>query len=74
MKLAAKFPTKGDKSTRIRGLSASGSSNLVMDIARTEGLTYIDPDTLKAAANTDAWKKSYRLSVEATKSGALRSG
>ncbi|NQX46564.1 extracellular solute-binding protein [Paenibacillus tritici] len=71
LKLAKKFPAKGDKSTRIWGLSASGSSNLVMDIARTEGLTYIDPDTLKATANTAAWKNAYRLSVEATESGVL---
>ena len=71
LKLAKKFPTKGDKNTRIWGLSSLGSSNLVMDIARTEGLTYMDPNTLKASANTTAWKNAYRLSVEATKSGVL---
>ncbi|CAH1220692.1 hypothetical protein PAECIP111892_04898 [Paenibacillus auburnensis] len=71
LNLAKKFPAKGDKKTRIWGLSSFGSSNLVMDIARTEGLTYIDPTTLKATANTTAWKNAYRLSVEATKSGVL---
>ncbi|AIQ71744.1 ABC transporter substrate-binding protein [Paenibacillus graminis] len=69
--LAKKFPTKGDKNTRIWGLSSFGSSNLVMDIARTEGLTYMDPKTLEASADTAAWKNAYRLSVEATKSGVL---
>lgn len=71
LNLAKKFPTKGDKDSRIWGLSASGSSNLVMDIARTEGLTYVDPNTLKATANTTDWKNAYRLSSEATKSGVL---
>ncbi|KAA8753953.1 ABC transporter substrate-binding protein [Paenibacillus sp. UASWS1643] len=71
LNLAKKFPTKGDKNSRIWGLSSFGSSNLVMDIARTEGLTYLDPNTLKATANTTAWKNAYRLSSEATKSGVL---
>ncbi len=71
LNLAKKFPTKGDKNTRIWGLSSSGSSNLVMDIAKTEGLTYMDPNTLKATANTAAWKNAYRISSEATKSGVL---
>ncbi|MEC0124511.1 ABC transporter substrate-binding protein [Paenibacillus pabuli] len=71
LNLAKKFPTKGDKNSRIWGLSSFGSSNLVMDIARTEGLTYMDPNTLKATANTTAWKNVYRLASEATKSGVL---
>lgn len=71
LKLASKFPTTGDKNSRIWGLSSSGSSNLVMDIARTEGLTFMDPNSLKATANTAAWKNAYRLSAEATKSGVL---
>ncbi|MBY0115912.1 extracellular solute-binding protein [Paenibacillus sp. FSL L8-0435] len=71
LNLAKKFPTKGDKNSRIWGLSSTGSSNLVMEIARTEGLTYMDPNTLKATANTAAWKNAYRLSSEATKSGVL---
>ncbi|MEO2204875.1 extracellular solute-binding protein [Paenibacillus pabuli] len=71
LNLAKKFPTKGDKNSRIWGLSSFGSSNLVMDIARTEGLTYMDPSTLKVTANTTAWKNAYRLSSEATKSGVL---
>ncbi len=71
LKLASEFPTTGDKNTRIWGLSAFGSSNLVMDIARTEGLTYMDPGTLEVTANTTAWKNAYHLSVEATKSGVI---
>ncbi|MDQ0173579.1 ABC transporter substrate-binding protein [Paenibacillus tundrae] len=74
LNLAQKFPTKGDKNSRIWGLSSFGSSNLVMDIARTEGLTYMDPGTLKATANTTAWKNAYRLASETTKSGALDEG
>lgn len=74
LKLASKFPTTGDKNSRIWGLSSFGSSNLVMNIARTEGLTYIDPHTLKTTANTTAWKNAYRLSIEATKSGVLDEG
>lgn len=71
LNLAQKFPTKGDKNSRIWGLSSFGSSNLVMDIARTEGLTYMNPNTLKASANTAAWKNAYHLASEATKSGVL---
>lgn len=71
LNLAKKFPTEGDKNTRIWGLSSFGSSNLVMDIARTEGLAYIDPSTLKATANTTGWKNAYRSSIEATKAGVL---
>lgn len=71
LKLASKFPTKGDKNTRIWGLSSTGSGNMVREIARTEGLMPMDPITLKATANTAAWKNAYRLAVEATKSGVL---
>lgn len=71
LRLAGEFPATGDKNTRIWGLSSFGSGNLVMDIARTEGLAYVDTNTLKATANTTAWKNAYRLSVEATKSGVL---
>lgn len=74
LKLAGQFPTNGDKNSRIWGLSSFGSSNLVMDIARTEGLTYLDPNTLKATANSTAWKNAYRSSIEATKSGVLDEG
>ncbi|WP_172195930.1 ABC transporter substrate-binding protein [Saccharibacillus qingshengii] len=71
LKLAAKFPTQGDKNSRIWGLSAFGSSNLAMDIARTEGLTPVDPETFKVTANTPIWKKIYNMAANATKSGAL---
>ena len=69
--IASKFPTTGDQNNRIWGLHSFGSSNLAMDIARTEGLTYIDPNTLKATVDTADWKNVYRLAVEATKSGVL---
>ncbi|NGZ76545.1 extracellular solute-binding protein [Saccharibacillus alkalitolerans] len=74
LKLARKFPTSGDKDSRIWGLSSFGSSNLAMQIARTEGLAPIDPATLKVTANTPEWKKAYNISIEATKAGVLDEG
>lgn len=71
LKLARKFPTAGDKDSRIWGLSSFGSANLAMQIARTEGLSPIDPETLKVTSNTPAWKKAYDISIGATKSGVL---
>lgn len=65
--LASKFPTTGDKDSRIWGLGYGrgyGYGNFAMLVARTEGLTSIDPDTLKATANTPGWKKAYSLSIK----------
>ncbi|MGF7048167.1 multiple sugar transport system substrate-binding protein [Paenibacillus sp. DS2015] len=70
-KLASKFPTKGDKDSRIWGLSSNIDP---MEISRTEGLIGIDPNTLKATANTTAWKKAYQLSIEANNSGVIPQG
>lgn len=73
LKLAAKFPTKGSKDTRVWGLDYPLDKYvyLLNNIADSEGLTRYDPDNLKAAMNTAPWKKTFAMAVSAIKSGTI---
>lgn len=72
--LARRFPTDGDEKTRIYGFGNDYGmtiDNLAMQIASTQGLRYINTDTMKITLNTDSWKQVYQLAKEAVDSGTI---
>ncbi|MEK4512978.1 MULTISPECIES: ABC transporter substrate-binding protein [Paenibacillus] len=74
MDTARRFPTDGDEKTRVYGYGMEWSmsvSNMADSIASTEGLRYINPDTMKITLNTDSWKKVYQLAIDALDSSAI---
>lgn len=73
LKLSAKFPTKGNKDTRIWGLHypLDNYTYLINDIATSEGLTRYNPDTLKVTMNTAAWKRVFSMAITAIKSNTI---
>jgi len=73
LNLAAKFPTKGNKDTRIWGLQypLDNYTYLINDIAASEGLTRYNPNTLKVTINTAPWKKVYSMAITAIKSNTI---
>ncbi|MBA9086806.1 multiple sugar transport system substrate-binding protein [Fontibacillus solani] len=72
---ARRFPTDGDEKTRIYGYGNQyggvTANNLADQIARTQGLQSINPDTMKITLNTDSWKQAYKLALDAIESKAL---
>lgn len=72
--LARRFPTDGDADSRVYGFGAQyrmDLSNLASMISSTEGLNYINPDTMKVTINTDAWKRAFKLAFDALESGGV---
>lgn len=72
--LARRFPTEGDEKTRIYGYGTNYSttfSQLAQQIASSEGLNAVNPDTLKVTLNTDSWKKAYKMALDAISAGAV---
>lgn len=72
--LAKRFPTDGDEDTRVFGYANEYTmtvNQLVTSIADTQGLKYVNADTLKVTANTESWKKAYQLALDTMKSDAV---
>ena len=74
--LARRFPTDGDDKSRVYGYGfpySLGASALGQAIGRTEGLTDVNPDTLKVTINTDSWKKAFQTAIDAINSKTVYS-
>ncbi|MEF2968173.1 extracellular solute-binding protein [Paenibacillus sp. M1] len=75
LELARRFPTDGDDKTRIYGFGerygGMSFSSLAQRIASAEGLSAVNPDTLKVTLNTDSWKKAYKTALDAVESKAV---
>lgn len=72
--LARRFPTDGDADSRVYGYGAQygmNFSSLASMISSTEGLSQVNPDTMKVTMNTDAWKRAYKLAFDALESGSV---
>lgn len=72
--LARRFPTDGDEKTRIYGFGNDYGmtiDSLALKIASTQGLKYINTDTMKITLNTDSWKQTYQLAKEAIDAGVI---
>ncbi|MGG1936718.1 ABC transporter substrate-binding protein [Paenibacillus macerans] len=71
---ARRFPTDGDEKSRVYGFGSDyGMSleNLASSISSTQGLNYINPDTMKLTLNTDSWKQVYKMAMDALDSKAV---
>ncbi|WP_068779060.1 ABC transporter substrate-binding protein [Paenibacillus sp. GM2] len=72
--LARRFPTDGDKKTRVYGYGDNYPvqlETLVSNISSSEGLVDVNPDTMKVTLDTDSWKRVYQLAIDADKSGVV---
>ena len=72
--LAKRFPTDGDKDSRIYGLSMdtySNVSNLIQLIGSSQDLRILSADGSAFNIDTDSWRNVFRSTIEAAKSGAL---
>ncbi|WP_059048774.1 ABC transporter substrate-binding protein [Paenibacillus senegalimassiliensis] len=71
---ARRFPTDGDKDTRVYGFGTNYGmtmDQLASNIASTQGLKFINTDTMKVTLNTDSWKQAYKLAMDAMDSQAI---
>lgn len=78
IELARRFPTEGDKRTRIYGYTGGEVYEAPMDLvtlidkmSRAEGLSIVNTNTMQMTIDTDAWKKLIRTAIEADQSGAI---
>ncbi|MNO40456.1 Bacterial extracellular solute-binding protein [compost metagenome] len=72
--LAKRFPTDGDKDTRVYGFGTDYNmtlNNMGQTISNTQGLKDVNADTLKVTVNTDSWKQVYQLAMDALESNTI---
>ncbi|WP_409345707.1 ABC transporter substrate-binding protein [Paenibacillus sp. MBLB4367] len=67
--LAKKFPTTGGKDERVYGFSAGNTFSFVQQLANIHGVSMIDPDGKKLTANSDAYKRLWNMTIDASKAG-----
>lgn len=71
---ARRFPTDGNADTRIYGFGTDYGmtmEELASSIAATQGLKFINTDTMQVTLNTDSWKQAYKLAMDAIDSQAI---
>lgn len=78
IELARRFPTEGDKQTRVYGYSGGDVYEAPVDLvtlidkmSRAEGLSIVNTDKMQVTIDTDAWKKVIQTAIEADQSGAI---
>lgn len=72
--LAKRFPTDGDKDSRIYGLSMdvyTRISTLIRQIGTEQDLRMLNADGSVFNIDTDSWRKVFQSAIGAAKSGAL---
>ncbi|MCY9760012.1 extracellular solute-binding protein [Paenibacillus alvei] len=73
--LATRFPLQTDDGEPLYGFKPNYYENvgisLIMRWGQTEGLRFIDPETLKIQMNTPAWKEIWRRTIDALRSGRI---
>jgi multiple sugar transport system substrate-binding protein len=76
LELAKRFPTTGEEDKRIYGLyqnsyGQASAYNFINMIGTTEGLSMVDPESLKATIDTEPWKKVFQTGIDALRSKAI---
>jgi multiple sugar transport system substrate-binding protein len=75
LQLARRFPTDGDKDSRVYGLKTGYSSGDLYSLGNMLGsaqnLSAVNPVSMQVTINTDAWKKVFRTAQDALASKAL---
>ncbi|MCD9020799.1 extracellular solute-binding protein [Cohnella silvisoli] len=74
--LAMRFPNKGTDGQPLYGIGTNYYRNItlncILEAGRTEGLSYIQPQTLKVTMNTEKWRTIWNYAIEAFRSGAIK--
>ena len=73
LQLAQRFPN-GDESDPVYGFNMheySNYSQLLQTIAATEGLSFIDSETMKMTFNTESYRRIFQSVVEVYESGTI---
>lgn len=75
LELASRFPSTDAEGTRLYGLKTNYYTYIpfatALRIGQTEGLQFIDPDTLEITFHTEGWKTVISHAAEAFKKGAV---
>ncbi|RRJ67153.1 extracellular solute-binding protein [Paenibacillus oralis] len=78
IELARRFPTEGDKQTRVYGYSGGDVYEAPIDLvtltdqmSRADGLSIVNTDKMQVTIDTDAWKKVIQTAIKADQSGAI---
>ncbi|OBY76534.1 hypothetical protein BBG47_26545 [Paenibacillus sp. KS1] len=73
--LATRFPLQTDDGEPLYGFKPNYYENvgisLIMRWGQTEGLRFIDPETLQIQMNTPAWKAIWSRTIDALRSGRI---
>ncbi|MCS7461252.1 extracellular solute-binding protein [Paenibacillus doosanensis] len=75
LRLAQRFPAEGGKEERVYGFHMGymqSPLDLIQYIGQAEGLAHFDASGRKLIADTDGWRRIYRLVLDGYKSGALQ--
>ncbi|MEX1030732.1 MAG: extracellular solute-binding protein [Paenibacillaceae bacterium] len=73
MQLAQRFPS-GDEANRIYGFNVqeySTYSQVLQMVARTEGLSFLDSESMKMTFDTESYRRIFQSVVELYQSGAI---
>jgi ABC-type glycerol-3-phosphate transport system substrate-binding protein len=74
--LAGRFPKTTDSGKPLYGFQMNFyknvALNILLEVGKTEGLSYIDPATYRITMNTEGWRSVWFETVEAFRSGAIR--
>ncbi|CAM3650277.1 ABC transporter substrate-binding protein [Cohnella lubricantis] len=75
LELAERFPHQNNDGMPLYGMQMNFyknvSFNYILDMGATEGLSYIDPNTLKITMNTEKWERIWNVAVSAFQSGSI---
>lgn len=77
IRLANRFPTGGDDSSRIYGLALQpfgGFGEALEDMGRAEGYTLVNPASLKLTVDTAFWRERMQMLADAMRMGSLFAG
>ncbi|RUS45984.1 ABC transporter substrate-binding protein [Cohnella sp. AR92] len=73
--LAERFPKQTQDGKPLYGLQLHDDENAairsILDMGATEGLVYMDPDSMQITMNTASWEKIWTAAVGAFQSGAI---
>ncbi|WP_239631563.1 extracellular solute-binding protein [Paenibacillus sp. H1-7] len=75
IRLAQRFPSEGGKEDRVYGFHMGymkSPMDLINYIGQAEGLAIVDSTGKKLMADTDAWKRTYRLVIDGYKTGLFQ--
>lgn len=74
LQLARRFPTDGDKKTRIYGLKIGYNDDLFQlasTLTASDGISYVNPTQKQMTINSASWKTAFQTAADAINSNSL---